>query len=88
VVCKSIHYIRANAVAVGGGGITQVFSTYMYIIFISFQCFTSDERIDIEKLKVKEQILYYADVLLFEDELADNGSSMLNVKMVRSIIVR
>ncbi|XP_064628361.1 TIP41-like protein [Lineus longissimus] len=45
------------------------------------KCFASDERIDIEKLKVKEQILYYADLLLFEDELADNGSSTLNVKM-------
>ncbi|XP_074660671.1 TIP41-like protein [Tubulanus polymorphus] len=39
------------------------------------------ERIDIEKLKVKEKILFYADVLLYEDELADNGCSSLNVKI-------
>jgi len=40
------------------------------------------ERIDLEKLKVREKIHFYADILLFEDELADNGSSMLSVKIV------
>jgi len=39
------------------------------------------ERIDLEKLKVREKIHFYADILLFEDELADNGSSMLSVKI-------
>lgn len=39
------------------------------------------ERIDIEKLKVREKILFYEDMLLFEDELADNGTSLLNVRM-------
>lgn len=41
----------------------------------------ADERIDMEKLKVKETIHFYEDVVLFEDELADNGVSKLNVKM-------
>lgn len=40
------------------------------------------EQIDIEKLKVHEKIHFFDDVQLFEDELADNGSSSLNVKMV------
>lgn len=39
------------------------------------------ERIDMEKLMVREKIMFYADILLFEDELADNGTSILNVKI-------
>ncbi|EDO46678.1 predicted protein [Nematostella vectensis] len=39
------------------------------------------DRIDIEKLKVKEKIYFYEDLVLFEDELADNGTAKLNVKM-------
>ncbi|XP_048458802.1 TIP41-like protein isoform X2 [Rhincodon typus] len=42
------------------------------------------ERIDLEKLKTREQIMYFEEVLLFEDELHDHGVSMLSVK-VRSI---
>lgn len=42
---------------------------------------STDERIDMEQLKVKEKIYFYEDVILFEDELADNGISKLNVKM-------
>ena len=41
----------------------------------------TDERIDLEKLKVKEKILFYDDVCLYEDELGDNGTSMLTVKI-------
>ena len=41
----------------------------------------TDERIDLEQLKVKEKILFYDDVCLYEDELGDNGSSMLSVKI-------
>ena len=32
---------------------------------------------------VLDQILYYDDVSLFEDELHDNGESILNVRIVR-----
>lgn len=38
---------------------------------LSFQ--DTKERINIEKLKVKEEIMFYDDVHLFEDELADHG---------------
>lgn len=41
----------------------------------------TDERIDIEKLKVREKIIFYDEILLFEDELADNGCSILSVKI-------
>jgi len=40
------------------------------------------EKIDVEKLKVRDKIHFYADILLFEDELSDNGCSVLRVKIV------
>jgi len=39
------------------------------------------ERIDYEKLKEKERILFYEEVILFEDELDDNGCSKLSAKI-------
>lgn len=39
------------------------------------------DRIDLEKLKVREKIMFYEDMLMFEDELADNGTSVLSVKI-------
>lgn len=39
------------------------------------------ERINLEKLKQQEKILFYSDIILFEDELADNGVSILRVKI-------
>lgn len=45
----------------------------------------TSERLDIELLKRQEPILFYDEVILFEDELADNGSSQLSVKLVRPV---
>ena len=42
----------------------------------------TDERIDIEKLKRKDKILFYVDLTLFEDELHDNGIAACSIKMV------
>ncbi|CAJ0882414.1 5981_t:CDS:2, partial [Entrophospora sp. SA101] len=42
----------------------------------------SDERINYEKLRIPESILFYDEVMLFEDELADNGTAILNMKRV------
>ena len=42
----------------------------------------TEERIDLEALKVKERIFFYDELVLFEDELADNGVALLNVKIV------
>ena len=47
-----------------------------------FQIESTKERIDMEQLKVKEKIYFYEDIILYEDELADNGIAKLNVKMV------
>lgn len=40
------------------------------------------EKVDLERLKQREKIHFYQDLLLFEDELADNGTSTLSVKLV------
>ncbi len=42
---------------------------------------TSD-RIDYEQLKQQEQIFFYDEVILYEDELADNGTAVFSVKIV------
>ncbi|GFN75589.1 tip41-like protein [Plakobranchus ocellatus] len=39
------------------------------------------EKINLDNLKKREPIHFYDDVLLFEDELSDNGTSILNVKV-------
>lgn len=41
----------------------------------------TDEKIDIEKLKKPDPILYFNELHLFEDELADNGIALSSVKM-------
>jgi len=41
----------------------------------------TDERIDIERLKEKEKILFYQELMLFEDELHDNGIASCTVKI-------
>ncbi|KAK9870271.1 hypothetical protein WA026_006359 [Henosepilachna vigintioctopunctata] len=41
----------------------------------------TDERINMEKLKVKEKILFYQDLMLYEDELHDNGISSCTIKI-------
>jgi type 2A phosphatase activator TIP41 len=41
----------------------------------------TSEGIDYSRLKEQERIYFYDDVILFEDELADNGTAMLSVKI-------
>ncbi|CAR29803.1 ZYRO0G17336p [Zygosaccharomyces rouxii] len=40
-----------------------------------------EAKLPIDKLSRPDNILFYDDMILFEDELADNGISMLNVKI-------
>lgn len=42
----------------------------------------TSERIDMEKLKARENIMFFDEVLLFEDELHDHGVSKISVKIV------
>ena len=52
-------------------------------LLLYFQISETTERINIEKLKAHERIHFFQDLLLFEDELGDNGDSNMNVKVVR-----
>ncbi|KAJ3057618.1 hypothetical protein HK102_011012, partial [Quaeritorhiza haematococci] len=47
----------------------------------SHQFEPTDEGPDIERLKLPEPILFYDQLVLFEDELADNGTAILNVRV-------
>lgn len=40
------------------------------------------QGIDYSRLKQQEKIYFYDDVILYEDELADNGTALLSVKIV------
>lgn len=51
-----------------------------------FEVEDTDEKIDMEKLKRKEKILFYHDLTLFEDELHDNGVASFSVKIVNIYI--
>lgn len=42
---------------------------------------TTNDRIDMDKLKIKKAILFYHDLTLFEDELHDNGCAVCSVKI-------
>jgi len=41
----------------------------------------TDLRIDMEKLKLKEQILFFDEIHLYEDELADHGCASCSIKV-------
>jgi type 2A phosphatase activator TIP41 len=41
----------------------------------------TNEKINIEKLKIPETISFFDEVSLFDDELSDHGVSSLNVKI-------
>ena len=43
------------------------------------------DRINYEQLKQQEKIYFYDEVILFEDELADNGTAVLSVKIVSGV---
>lgn len=54
-----------------------------HLLFIHVnQVVETNERIDIEKLKAPEKIHFFDEVILYEDELHDNGCAVLNVKVV------
>ncbi|XP_010437640.1 PREDICTED: TIP41-like protein isoform X1 [Camelina sativa] len=47
----------------------------------SLQWENCEDQIDLAALSLKEPILFYDEVVLYEDELADNGVSLLTVKV-------
>ncbi|KAK8723536.1 hypothetical protein OTU49_011767, partial [Cherax quadricarinatus] len=47
----------------------------------SLKAEASTERIDLDKLRVQEEIKFYEEIFLYEDELDDNGSTRCVVKV-------
>lgn len=47
-----------------------------------FNITDTEERINLEKLKEREKILFYHELILYEDELHDNGIASCTVKIV------
>ncbi|XP_076278085.1 TIP41-like protein [Lasioglossum baleicum] len=47
----------------------------------NFKFEETNERIDMDKLRRKDKILFYHDLTLFEDELHDNGIAVCSVKI-------
>ncbi|XP_071644416.1 TIP41-like protein isoform X3 [Temnothorax longispinosus] len=47
-----------------------------------FKVEETNERIDMDKLKQRDKIMFYHDLTLFEDELHDNGIAASSVKIV------
>lgn len=48
---------------------------------------TTEESIDYNLLQQQERIFFFDDLVLFEDELADNGTAELRVKIVSDCCV-
>lgn len=60
-------------------------SDYMGTVNKLLKATPTDEKINIERLKEKEKILFYHDLMLYEDELHDNGIASCTVKIVNII---
>lgn len=48
----------------------------------------TQDKLDMNRLRRQDPIILLEEQVLYEDELADNGSSKLEVKIVRVIIFR
>jgi len=47
----------------------------------SLKVSATDEKIDYERLKIQEKIVYFDEIILYEDELDDNGIAKLSIKI-------
>eukprot|EP01126_Amoeba_proteus_P066539 TRINITY_DN964_c0_g1_i6.p1 TRINITY_DN964_c0_g1~~TRINITY_DN964_c0_g1_i6.p1 ORF type:complete len:170 (+),score=30.36 TRINITY_DN964_c0_g1_i6:485-994(+) len=57
------------------------FSTPYQGTIVGGQVEPTTERINITKLQAPEPIIFYEEMTLFEDELADNGSAVCELKL-------
>lgn len=58
---------------------------YRGSLFGDIKVSDTEQKIDYEKLKVREKILFFDEVILYEDELDDNGCAVLTTKVVRKV---
>ena len=42
----------------------------------------TEEKIDYDRLKIQEKIVFFDEIILYEDELDDNGIAKLSIKIV------
>lgn len=56
-------------------------SDYRGTVSGPFNVIETEEKIDINRLKERERILFYHDLMLYEDELHDNGIASCTVKI-------
>ncbi|CAD6192926.1 unnamed protein product [Caenorhabditis auriculariae] len=57
------------------------FTTHYNGTLIDCHTEETDERIDMERLKQRDEIKFFAETTLFEDELADHGTAELSAKL-------
>jgi type 2A phosphatase activator TIP41 len=60
---------------------TDYTGTLLSLPHTSIQVEETSEGIDYSQLKQQERIHFYDDVILYEDELADNGTAVLSAKI-------
>lgn len=46
-----------------------------------------ESLVDVNRLRKQEPILFYDENILYEDELADNGTAMLMIRLVNAQII-
>ena len=56
-------------------------------MYFFIQIAETADRINYAKLKTQERIYFYDEVILYEDELADNGTAVLSVKIVSTTLI-
>jgi type 2A phosphatase activator TIP41 len=67
---------------VAGEAFDWTYSTpYAGTVVSGHAAHATTEAVDVERLKRRDPILFFDEVILFEDELADNGGSLLSVKL-------
>lgn len=67
---------------------TLKYGDWLFVwFFFCLKVTKTEERINTEKLKAREQIMFFDEVVLFEDELHDHGVSMISVKIVSAMFM-
>lgn len=63
-------------------------STYQGTLNEKFRSEPTEQTLNKMKLMQRENILFYHDLTLYEDELHDHGISVMSVRIVSVIILR
>lgn len=83
VSLRSLRNIESNFQSLNS--FTSTCVTFQPVVHLKVT--KTEERIDMERLKAREQIMFFDEILLFEDELHDHGVSMISVKIVSAVFM-